>query len=309
MHGEGYGSEFDDGTGSRKRKRPEDISYKKTDHKNYHGSKLPSKEHFREAYSKEQHRLSFAKFKSLNAYERHQKLVHDYLKYYGGKAAEFNNSQTTVKTDYDVLEENHQFVWDEDDDEDSSGRSWGQRLAKKYYDKLFKEYCISDVSRYKHNQFAMRWRTEKEVHSGKGQFSCGARKCEEGEGLKTWEVNFAYVEHEVKKNCLIKLRLCPDCSYKLNYHKKHKQVKAKRKKEKKKRKKKKKKKSRKSGTDSASSGSESESESQVATTDKGIANCSKDGGDEGSIWTQPIEEPSEKTKDDLFDDYLEDLFM
>jgi len=26
-----------------------------------------------------------------------------------------------------------------------------KRLAKKYYDKLFKEYCIADLSRYKEN--------------------------------------------------------------------------------------------------------------------------------------------------------------
>jgi len=28
----------------------------------------------------------------------------------------------------------------------------GRRLAKKYYDKLFKEYCIADLSRYKENK-------------------------------------------------------------------------------------------------------------------------------------------------------------
>jgi protein FRA10AC1 len=27
-----------------------------------------------------------------------------------------------------------------------------KRLAKKYYDKLFKEYCITDLSRYKENK-------------------------------------------------------------------------------------------------------------------------------------------------------------
>lgn len=27
-----------------------------------------------------------------------------------------------------------------------------KRLAKKYYDKLFKEYCIADLSRYKENK-------------------------------------------------------------------------------------------------------------------------------------------------------------
>jgi len=28
----------------------------------------------------------------------------------------------------------------------------GKRLAKKYYDKLFKEYCIADLSHYKENK-------------------------------------------------------------------------------------------------------------------------------------------------------------
>ncbi|XP_050121365.1 uncharacterized protein LOC126598995 isoform X4 [Malus sylvestris] len=28
-------------------------------------------------------------------------------------------------------------------------RSWEQRLVKRYYDKLFKEYCIADMSHYK----------------------------------------------------------------------------------------------------------------------------------------------------------------
>lgn len=27
-----------------------------------------------------------------------------------------------------------------------------KELAKKYYDKLFKEYCIADLSRYKENK-------------------------------------------------------------------------------------------------------------------------------------------------------------
>lgn len=55
-------------------------------------------------------------------------------------------------------------------------------------------------------QIAMRWRTEQEVVSGKGQFSCGNKTCPEAEGLRTWEVNFAYKEQEEKKNALVKLR-------------------------------------------------------------------------------------------------------
>lgn len=31
----------------------------------------------------------------------------------------------------------------------------GKRLAKKYYEKLFREYCIADLSRYKENKVAL----------------------------------------------------------------------------------------------------------------------------------------------------------
>lgn len=34
---------------------------------------------------------------------------------------------------------------------------------------------------------------------------CGNKKCEERLELRSWEVNFAYVEHGEKKNALIKL--------------------------------------------------------------------------------------------------------
>ncbi len=45
-----------------------------------------------------------------------------------------------------------------------------KRLAKKYYDKLFKEYCICDLSHWQEKKIAMRWRIDKEVVSGKGKF-------------------------------------------------------------------------------------------------------------------------------------------
>lgn len=38
-----------------------------------------------------------------------------------------------------------------------------------------------------------------------GQFQCGSKRCEEQQGLKSWEVNFAYVEHGEKRNALVKL--------------------------------------------------------------------------------------------------------
>jgi protein FRA10AC1 len=41
------------------------------------------------------------------------------------------------------------FVWDESED---APNTWEKRLAKKYYDKLFKEYCICDLTLYKQNK-------------------------------------------------------------------------------------------------------------------------------------------------------------
>lgn len=38
-----------------------------------------------------------------------------------------------------------------------------------------------------------------------GQFQCGNKKCTVMEGLRSWEVNFAYAEDQEKKNALVKL--------------------------------------------------------------------------------------------------------
>lgn len=46
---------------------------------------------------------------------------------------------------------------------------------------------------------------------------CGSKGCKETRGLQSWEVNFAYKEHGEQRNALVKLRLCPGCSAKLNY--------------------------------------------------------------------------------------------
>uniref|UniRef100_A0AAY4AER3 F10C1 protein n=1 Tax=Denticeps clupeoides TaxID=299321 RepID=A0AAY4AER3_9TELE len=173
-----------------------------------------------EARNRRQHLIS------MNAFERHKKFVGDYILYYGGKMDDLRRSTAKDKTDLDVVRENHRFLWRDEDEEDMT---WEKELAKRYYDKLFKEYCIADLNRYKENKFGFRWRIENEVVSGKGQFLCGNKRCEMQESLKSWEVNFAYVEHGEKRNALVKLRLCPDCSFKLNYHHKRKEVKTKRK--------------------------------------------------------------------------------
>lgn len=42
---------------------------------------------------------------------------------------------------------------------------------------------------------------------GKGQFECGSKLCKEKENLRSWELNFGYVEHDEKKNALVKLSM------------------------------------------------------------------------------------------------------
>ncbi|XP_068329964.1 uncharacterized protein [Pyrus communis] len=159
----------------------------------------------------------------LNAYDRHKKFVKDYVNFYGRQ--ESSHVKLPVKTDQDTLREGYRFIRSEEDDMD---RSWEQRLVKRYYDKLFKEYCIADMSHYKSGklyimtlmwclEIGLRWRTEKEVISGKGQFICGNKHCDVKDGLASYEVNFSYFEAGENKQALVKLVTCQRCSEKLHY--------------------------------------------------------------------------------------------
>lgn len=160
-------------------------------------------------------------FLSLDAYSRHKILVNEYILCHEKSFDKFKRDTSNDKTEIEVLHDNHRFLWD---DEDDPVDTWEKRLARKYYDQLFKEYCICDLSRYKENKIAMRWRTEAEVVSGKGQFVCGSKHCDSRQDMRSWEVNFAYVERNEKKNALVKLRLCPECSAKLNYRQQRKEA-------------------------------------------------------------------------------------
>ncbi|RWS05312.1 5-oxoprolinase-like protein [Dinothrombium tinctorium] len=156
-------------------------------------------------------------------YSRHKLLVNEYMLSYAGATTKLKRDTKNDRTDIDILKEHHKFLWDDDVEPET----WEKRLAKKYYDKLFKEYCVCDLTLFKENkvkfysckkkilpslqcclQIAMRWRTEKEVLQGKGQFICADKKCLAEDDLKTWEVNFAYVEEGTKKNALVKISKC-----------------------------------------------------------------------------------------------------
>nr|XP_020638549.1 protein FRA10AC1 [Pogona vitticeps] len=247
-------------------------------------------------------------------YARHKKFVNDYILYYGGNKEDFRRSGVNDKTDLDIVRENHRFLWREEDEADMN---WEKRLSKKYYDKLFKEYCIADLSKYKENKFGFRWRHEKEVISGKGQFSCGNKHCDEKEGLKSWEVNFGYVEHGEKKNALVKLRLCPECSYKLNFHHRRKEVKPtkKRKNTEQSSKMLKCKRSKLCSSHRHKSKKKESAEDQVSSEEFDSTDQDSDNGDqqdgpsEADYWKGPPQDAEEKTQDEEFDEYFQDLFL
>lgn len=71
----------------------------------------------------------------------------------------------------------------------------------------------------------MRWRIEKEVIIGKGETICGNKVCNKASELETFEVNFAYIEENERKNALVKVRVCTVCAEKLNFQHQHKKLK------------------------------------------------------------------------------------
>ena len=210
-------SEFDQTERERRQTwRDDPLSRDKQIHIPQHSAAIPSKQYLSEERDKEEWRARRYHLLSMDAYSRHKMLVNQYLLATGRGIEQFKRPADQDRNDFDVLKEQHQFLWEGEAD------TWERRLAKAYYDKLFKEYTISDLSRYKENKIALRWRTEAEVLSGKGQFICGSKHCSKREELESWEVNFAYAEQGDKKNALVKLRLCAECSRKLNYHHKKK---------------------------------------------------------------------------------------
>ncbi|CAN8232036.1 unnamed protein product [Cochlearia groenlandica] len=216
-----------------------------------------------EIYDREERKQQYqAHIRGLNAYERHNKFLKDYVRFYGKeKPVEV---KLPVKTDHDTLKEGYRFIRSEEDD---LNPSWEQRLVKRYYDKLFKEYCIADMSRYKTGKMGLRWRTEKEVMTGKGQFLCGSKHCDEKEGLASYEVNFAYFEAGEHKQALVKLVACERCADKL-YYKRRKEAERSDSKEKKKQKRKRNRSSSEDDTDEEENRKGKKSKSKLKCGDK-----------------------------------------
>lgn len=229
------------------------------------------------------------RYLAWNPYDLHKHLINTYVLNRRGSTAIFKRDTSNDKRDIDVIREHHKFLWEDDD----LPQSWEERLAKKYYDKLYKEFCITDLSRYKENKFAMRWQTEQELITGKGQFICGNKICSQKDGLRTWEVNFAYKEHGERKNALVKLRLCPKCSQKLNYSHKKSEIKRPKRKLK--------------AICHKPLQLDNPGEEQVSpdTSDDTSVDLNKDE----DIWKKPLDDVEEVSREEEFEKYLEHLLL
>ena len=53
------------------------------------------------------------------------------------------------------------------------------------------------------------------MRAGKGQFTCGEKRCETSDGLASFECVFAYDEGGVRKKAMMKVRACARCAEKL----------------------------------------------------------------------------------------------
>ncbi|CAE7144248.1 unnamed protein product [Rhizoctonia solani] len=157
-----------------------------------------------------------------DAYTRHVRYIAQFQNVYN------SGGSTQVKgkgrTEMDGLVENHKFLRD-DDDRELEELGPEERIAVKYYRGLFKEFAVVDLKHYKSGQFALRWRTESEVISGLGQFTCGNTRCAYHQAdddrlvpqpkLITLELPFGYVEDGEAKSALVKVVLCERCKKKL----------------------------------------------------------------------------------------------
>lgn len=117
------------------------------------------------------------------------------------------------EADREILRQKYEFVQSSstqsEKGESKKTSDWQDRMVQRYNDNLYKEFALADISRP--GQLGLRWRTQQEVIGGRGETSCGNKRCLNSEDLSTLEVPFAYKETGILKKELVKIRLCPIC--------------------------------------------------------------------------------------------------
>ena len=129
--------------------------------------------------------------------------------------------------EHDIIKRNYDLLMSDSGEDPNQSKvkmnkktEWERRLTRKYSDRLFKEYALCQFSPDR-KQIGIRWRTDREVRSGKGETICGNVQCNfqpnisenEDSKLKEYETIFSYKSSTdgVKKECLVKLSLCFKC--------------------------------------------------------------------------------------------------
>jgi protein FRA10AC1 len=218
-------------------------------------------------------------------YERHKSLVQHY--------SSLKKTEFQTESELEILKKNHQFIREQGD------TGWADRIAIKYYNQLFKEYCLGDFSRYKTGQVGLRWRIKDECINGKGQFICGNLKCERADDLKSWEVLFKYKERDEIKSELVKIRLCPKCTRKL-FYKKRKFVEEQTDNE------------RESKRNKQQEPPDETNDAKDETTNHKEENVKNEDEEEekiGNVWTEPVKLENEATIEEEMDAFLAEMFM
>jgi len=114
-----------------------------------------------------------------------------------------------------ALEDHYSFIPSESTSKNNTLKNeWQERMVAKYHDHLFKEFALADLSIP--GRIGLRWRTREEVINGRGDRTCGNKRCQNNSddnnsSLVTLEVPFSYYERGEKKIELVKLKLCSSC--------------------------------------------------------------------------------------------------
>lgn len=151
-------------------------------------------------------RAQLPRIDGVDGYTRTLLSVDQQMRYGGGVPI----SRASSVGEMDLVVRHHEFI--------RSGKEAHERdaiQAKKYWDQLHKEYALADLSRWRERKVGLRWRTETEVLSGKGQFQCAALDCDGVIALHSFELPFRYLEHSIQKEALVKVRVCGTCAPKL----------------------------------------------------------------------------------------------
>ncbi|URD82467.1 Folate-sensitive fragile site protein Fra10Ac1 [Musa troglodytarum] len=80
-------------------------------------------------YDREEKKMQYqSQIRGLNAYDRHNKFMRDYVQFYGKTS--HTHDKLPIKTDQDTIREGYRFIISEDDDMEST---WEKRLVNFSY--------------------------------------------------------------------------------------------------------------------------------------------------------------------------------